>query len=184
MKTFHYYFYQVYAKMFDRDSNLFKTTNAIYNEYHLCDALYKFARNSKYWSRYSYTFTPIRNEKIIKQKNYKKKVKNKDYVISGKYLNEIHIKLTERGFYKELQMMILNDYLEYTEYKTLEHQSSDSMFLRSAFSEASRNPKNANHPGCHLHFRSDSIRTPLAFFLTDSNESDSIHIKKSSFRKK
>jgi len=111
--------------MFHRDKNLFKTSNGIYNEYHLCDALYNFARNSKYWNRYSYSFTPIRKSNVIKHKNYIKKVKTNNFYISGKYLNEVHIKLIKHGFYKELHMMILNDYLEYTQYTTLEHQASD-----------------------------------------------------------
>ena len=39
--------------------------------------------------------------------------------ITGKYLNELHIKLSKKGFYKELNKLILLDYLKLTRYETL-----------------------------------------------------------------
>lgn len=132
--------------------------------------LLTFVETSCYWSRYNI------DNRIKKKKNNrnKKKYVYKKNVISGKYLNEIHLFYVKYGFYEILYKKLLNMYLELTNYETLHTISQDSMFVRSILlNDSDRNPQYYNKPGIKVHVITDSQRTVISIVSSSCVDHDS-----------
>ena len=125
--------------------------------------LLSFVKNSCYWSRFNFDF---------------KSYKYKKGTISGKYLNEIHNKLVEYGFYEDFYRKLMNIYLKLTNYETLETVSQDSAFFRNILAKnCKRNPQYYNKSGLKIHSIVDTNRVPISIEITECTDHDSQYIE-------
>jgi Transposase DDE domain len=116
---------------------------------------------------------------------------NKEFPISGKYLNQIHNKFTRLGVYKEINKQLVNHYLKKGKEIKLKIQNIDSTFVPNKGGSVSKNPRKDDNEKPIIDFNSyngrkkylkvsvitDSIGTPLVSTIFGANQHDIITLE-------
>ena len=152
-------FIELFTKIIETQNNKYKEnkycTNVRYPHNIYANEIFKFIRNSIYFSRYS--------------------MKYKNYELKGKRLNAKHLEYSRMGVYDELYKTLLDLYYSENKNKKMKFQKTDTMFILNKLGVEllGRNIEYKSKQGIKISFINDTTNVPIAISFGRGSDADS-----------